>query len=142
VETLVQEAVTVSSAPQMFPSDNKEDWKVEGGYAPFTKDGEKGSRGALHREWLRQDGKYLVLTNTMDYEPTITAFLESFSFNKAGSCGSASYCRRQKRRRIDRLVNGVRPSSNLKQHMPSTMGFSDISKSNTLFRLTAPTSSL
>jgi len=81
-KTLVQEAVTVSSAPQMFPSDNKEDWKVEGGYAPFTKDGEKGVVVLYTASGYGKMVNILVLTNTMDYEPTITAFLESFSFKK------------------------------------------------------------
>ena len=81
-ETLVKEAVTVSAAPQMFPSDNKEDWKVEGGYSPFTKDGEKGVVVLYTASGYGKMVNILVLTNTLDYEPTITAFLESFSFKK------------------------------------------------------------
>jgi len=80
--TLVKEAVTVSSPPQMFPSDNKEDWKVEGGYAPFTKDGEKGVVVLYTASGYGKMVNILVLTNTLDYEPTITAFLESVSFKK------------------------------------------------------------
>jgi len=34
-ETIVKETVNVSAPPQMFPSDNKEDWKVEGGFSSF-----------------------------------------------------------------------------------------------------------
>jgi len=88
-KTLVKEAVTVSSAPQMFPSDNKEDWKVEGGYAPFTKDDEKGVAVLYTASGYGKMVNILVLTNTMDYEPTITAFLESFSFKKPEGANTA-----------------------------------------------------
>jgi len=81
-QTIVKEAVTVSNSPQMFPSDNKEDWKVEGGYGPFEKSGEKGVVVLFTLSGYGKMVNILVLTNTMDYEPTITAFLESFSFKK------------------------------------------------------------
>ena len=41
-DTIVKEAVTVSTAPQMFPADPKGEWQLAGGYAPFDKNGEKG----------------------------------------------------------------------------------------------------
>ena len=37
-ETIVKEAVTVSAAPQMFPSDPKGEWLLAGGFAPFEKE--------------------------------------------------------------------------------------------------------
>jgi len=88
-KTLVVEAVTVSSAPQMFPSDNKEDWKVEGGYATFTKENEKGVVVLYTASGYGKMVNILVLTNTMDYEPAITAFLESFSFKKPEGANAA-----------------------------------------------------
>jgi len=81
-QTIVKEAVNVTTSPQMFPSDNKEDWKVEGGFAPFEKDGEKGVTVLVTLSGYGKMVNVLVLTNTKDYEPTITSFLESFSFKK------------------------------------------------------------
>jgi len=81
-QTIVAEAVTVSNAPQMFPSDNKEDWKVEGGYAPFAKEGEKGVVVLYTASGYGKMVNLLVLTNSMTYEPTLTAFLETVSFKK------------------------------------------------------------
>jgi len=93
-QTIVAGAVTVTTSPQMFPSDNKEDWKVEGGFAPFEKGGEKGVALLFTASGYGKMVNILVLTNTMDYEPTITAFLESFSFKKLESAsvnGPAQY---------------------------------------------------
>lgn len=81
-QTIVKEAVNVAAAPQMFPSDNKEDWKAEGGFAPFEKDGEKGVAVLFTLSGYGKMVNALVLTNTMDYEPTITKFLESVSLKK------------------------------------------------------------
>ena len=88
-QTIVAEAVTVSAAPQMFPSENKADWKVEGGYAPFTKDDQKGVVVLYTASGYGKMVNVLVLTNTMAYEPTITAFLESFSFKKPEGASTA-----------------------------------------------------
>ena len=41
-ETIVKEAVTVSTAPQMLPVENKAGWQALSGFAPFEKNGEKG----------------------------------------------------------------------------------------------------
>src|SRR5688500_780521 len=42
-EMLVKGTFDVATAPQMQPSHNPEDWKVEMGSAPFEKNGSKGS---------------------------------------------------------------------------------------------------
>jgi len=81
-QTIVKEAVNLTAAPQMFPSDNKEDWKVEGGFASFEKSGEKGVAVLFTLSGYGKMVNILVLTNSMDYEPTITSFLESFSLKK------------------------------------------------------------
>lgn len=81
-ETIVKEAVTVSSAPQMFPSDPKGEWLIAGGFAPFEKNGEKGVAVLYTATGYGKMVNALVLTNTQAYEPTITAFLESISFKK------------------------------------------------------------
>lgn len=81
-QTLVKEAVTVSTAAQMQPSDNTEDWKIEMGSAPFEKDGEKGVVVLVTASGYGKMMNVMIFTNTQKYESTITTFLESFSFKK------------------------------------------------------------
>ncbi len=81
-QTVVKTVVDPTAVPQMFPSANKEDWKAEGGFAPFEKDGEKGVAVLFTLSGYGKMVNILVLTNTTDHEPTITAFLESVSLKK------------------------------------------------------------
>lgn len=81
-ETIVKEAVTVSSAPQMFPSDTKGEWLIAGGFAPFEKNGEKGVAVLYTASGYGKMVNALVLTNTQAYEAATTAFLESITFKK------------------------------------------------------------
>jgi hypothetical protein len=81
-ETIVKEAVTVSSAPQMFPSDPKGEWQLTGGFAPFEKNGAKGVAVLYTASGYGKMVNALVLTNTQAYEAPVTAFLESISFKK------------------------------------------------------------
>jgi len=87
-QTVVKTVVNPTAAPQIFPSSNKEDWKAEGGFAPFEKDGEKGVAVLFTLIGYGKMVNILVLTNTMDYEPTITAFLESVSLKKPETASS------------------------------------------------------
>lgn len=84
-QTIVKEAVNVAVAPQMFPSNNPEDWALEGGFAPFEKGGEKG---VVLLYTISGHGKMvnvMILTNTQAYESNITAFMESISPKKPES---------------------------------------------------------
>jgi hypothetical protein len=81
-QTVVRTVVNPTAAPQMFPSDSKEDWQVVGGFAPFEKDGEKGVALLYTASGYGKMVNALVLTNTQAYEAAITAFLESVSFKK------------------------------------------------------------
>lgn len=81
-KTIVQEAVTVSAAPQMFPADTKGEWLIAGGFAPFEKNGEKGVAVLYTATGYGRMVNALILTNTQAYEPAMTAFLESISFKK------------------------------------------------------------
>ena len=81
-QTLVKGAVNVAAAPQMFPSNNPEDWALEGGFAPFEKSGEKGVAVLVTASGYGKMVNAMILTNTQAYEQEITAFLESFSFKK------------------------------------------------------------
>ena len=62
-QTIVKDAVNVSTAPQMQPSDNPEDWKVEMGSAPFEKDGAKGVAVLVTISGYGKMVNVLVLTN-------------------------------------------------------------------------------
>lgn len=81
-ETIVKEAVTVSTPPQMFPADTKGEWLIAGGFAPFEKNGEKGVAVLYTASGYGKMVNALVLTNTQAYEAATTAFLESISFKK------------------------------------------------------------
>jgi hypothetical protein len=62
--TIVKEAVTVSSAPQMFPADKRGEWLLAGGFAPFEKNGEKGVAVLYTATGFGKMVNALVLTNT------------------------------------------------------------------------------
>lgn len=81
-DTIVKEVVTVSAAPQMFPSDTRGEWLLVGGFAPFEKSGEKGVAVLYTASGYGKMVNALVLTNTQAYEAAITAFLESVSLKK------------------------------------------------------------
>ena len=81
-ELLVKGAVNVGAAPQMFPSNNPEDWALEGGFAPFEKGGEKGVALLYTMSGYGQMVNIMILTNTQAYEANLTAFVESISLKK------------------------------------------------------------
>ena len=81
-ELLVKDTLNVSAAPQMQPSRNLEDWKLEMGSAPFEKNGTKGVAVLLTVSGHGKMMNAVIVTNTDAYESAITAFLESFSFKK------------------------------------------------------------
>lgn len=81
-QLFVKSVVNVSAAPQMFPSNNPEDWALEGGFAPFEKDGEKGVALLYTISGYGKMVNIMILTNTQAYEPDITAFVESMSLKK------------------------------------------------------------
>jgi len=89
-ETIVAEAVTVSSAPEMFPSENKGEWLVAGGFAPFENDGEKGVAILYTASGYGTMVNALVITNTQAYEAAATAFLNSISFKKPAAAASTA----------------------------------------------------
>ena len=80
--TIVKDAVTVSTAPQMMAADSKGEWLLAGGFAPFEKDGMKGAAVLYTATGYGRMVNALILTNTQAYEATATAFLESISFKK------------------------------------------------------------
>lgn len=80
-QTVVKEAVPVSNAPQMQPS-NPADWTIEMGSAPFEKDGTKAVVVLVTASGYGKMMNAIILTNSRVYESQITRFLESFSFTK------------------------------------------------------------
>ena len=81
-QTVVKGTVNVSAAPQMFPSNNPEDWALEGGFAPFEKGGEKGVALLYTISGYGKMVNIMILTNTQAYESNITTFVESVSLKK------------------------------------------------------------
>ena len=81
-QNLVKEAVNVEAAPQMFPSNNPEDWALEGGFAPFEKGGAKGVALLYTISGYGKMVNVMILTNTQAYESNIAAFIESISLKK------------------------------------------------------------
>jgi hypothetical protein len=80
--TIVKEAVTVTAAPEMMAADNKGEWLLAGGYAPFEKDGVKGVAVLYTATGHGRMVNALILTNTQAYEAAATAFLNSISFKE------------------------------------------------------------
>lgn len=87
--TIVKEAVTVTAAPQMFPSDPRGQWQISGGFAPFEKDGSKGVAVLYTASGFGRMMNALVLTNTQQFEPEATAFLASISFKQPADANVA-----------------------------------------------------
>ncbi len=81
-QAIVKEAVTVSGAPQMFPSDAKGEWVIASGLAEFEKNGEKGVAVLYTASGYGKMISALVLTNTQAYEANITAFMASVILKK------------------------------------------------------------
>jgi hypothetical protein len=81
-ETIVKEAVNVSTAPQMIPAEKVGKWQLLGGYAPFEKDGAKGVALLYTATGFGKMVNALVLTNTQTYEAAVTAFLGSVSLKE------------------------------------------------------------
>jgi hypothetical protein len=81
-QTVVKGTVNVSTAPEMAPPNKGESWKTEMGFAPFEKDGEKGIAVLATISGYDRMVNVLILTNTQEFEPNITAFLESIRLQK------------------------------------------------------------
>lgn len=80
--TIVKEAVTISTAPQMQPGDSKNGWEIVSGMAPFEKDGSKGVAVLATASGYGKMVNVMILTNTDVFEKDITAFLASISLKK------------------------------------------------------------
>jgi hypothetical protein len=89
-ETVVKEAVTVSTAPEMQPSAKEDGWEAESGYAPFESDGQKGIALLVTSSGYEKMVNVLILTNTDVYEKDISTFLESISFSKPSAVKPAT----------------------------------------------------
>src|SRR5688572_11520992 len=81
-QTIVKEAVNVSSAPQMEPIADKDGWKIASGFAPFEKDGAKGAVVLVTASGFGKMVNLMILTNTQAYEPTVSAFIGSINLKK------------------------------------------------------------
>jgi len=77
-KNLVKETVNVATAPQMFPSNNLEDWALEGGFVPF----EKGVAVLYTISGYGKMVNVMILTNTQAYQKNISAFVASITLKK------------------------------------------------------------
>jgi hypothetical protein len=84
-ETVVKEAATISTPPEMQPPATENGWEAQSGYAPFESDGNKGIALLVTSTGFEKMVNILVMTNTDEYEKEMTAFLESISFKKIAS---------------------------------------------------------
>jgi hypothetical protein len=81
-QTLVKEMVTVSTAPDMQPVVSDNGWEVQSGYAPFESDGSKGIVLLVSSSSGEKMVNITMLTNTDQYQQSVTDFLESINFKK------------------------------------------------------------
>lgn len=81
-ETVVKEAVTISSSPEMQPAVKENGWEVQTGYAPFESNGSKGIAMLVTSTGFEKMVNILILTNSDTYEKDITDFLGSVSFKQ------------------------------------------------------------
>lgn len=76
-ETVVKEAVTINTAPEMQPVATEDGWEVQSGYAPFESEGQKGVALLATSTGFGKLVNILMLTNSDVYETQIANFLES-----------------------------------------------------------------
>ena len=81
-ETVVKEAVTVSSPPEMQPAAKENGWEAITGYAPFESNGSKGVVMLLTSTGYEKMINILILTNSDIYEKDISDFLGSLHFKQ------------------------------------------------------------
>jgi hypothetical protein len=81
-DTIVKDAVTPTSAPEMQPTETKDGWEISTGYAPFEKDGAKGVAMLVTATGFGQMVNAMILTNTRAYESDIETFLNSIKLKK------------------------------------------------------------
>jgi hypothetical protein len=80
--TLVKEAVTVSTEPEMQPAVTEKGWEVQSGYAPFESEDNKGIALLVSSSGYDKLVNILIMTNTDAYEAEMTKFLESVDLKK------------------------------------------------------------
>jgi hypothetical protein len=81
-ETVVKEAVTVSTPPEMQTPATENGWEAQSGFAPYESDGSNGIALLVTSTGFEKMVNILVLTNSDVYENEMSAFLESISFKK------------------------------------------------------------
>lgn len=81
-ETVVKEAVTIKTAPEMQPTATEDGWEVQSGYAPFESEGQNGIAILATSTGYSKMVNVLMLTNSDVYEKPIADFMESVSIAK------------------------------------------------------------
>ena len=78
-ENVVKGMVTVSTAPEMQPAEDRNGWETLSGYAPFELDGSKGVVILVTASGFEKMVNVVIFTNTNVYEKNIADFLASVS---------------------------------------------------------------
>jgi hypothetical protein len=81
-QTVVKEAVAVSTPPEMQPPVTENGWEAQSGYAPFETEGNKGIALLVTSTGFEKMVNILILTNSDVYENEMTDFLASIDFKK------------------------------------------------------------
>ena len=81
-ETLVKEALSVTADAEMQPEHEEDGWNAQSGYAQFELDGSKGIAMLVTTTGFEKAINILILTNSGEYETTITDFLSKVDIKK------------------------------------------------------------
>lgn len=81
-QSLVVQTLGVGSPPEMQPVTQENGWEIQNGYAPFEKNGNKGIVLLVTSTGFTKAVNILILTNTDEYQASITKFLESVDLKK------------------------------------------------------------
>jgi hypothetical protein len=91
-DTIVKELVTVNGKPQMNDPAVENGWTAQSGIAAYESEGKKGLAMLVTLTGGSKLVNILILTNTQDFQDSITAFLESIVLPKVTAqtpCGQA-----------------------------------------------------
>ncbi|MBI3138598.1 MAG: hypothetical protein HYZ15_08445 [Sphingobacteriales bacterium] len=81
-ESLVKETLTISAEPVMQDSASENGWVAQSGYSTFESEGNKGIVILVTMSGFQKLVPVLILTNTDEYQPAISSFLESIDLAK------------------------------------------------------------
>lgn len=87
-QTIVKETFAVVSKPEMQPTASENGWIVESGFAQYENDGKKGIVLLVSASGNEKLANVLIITNTDEFQQTITEFLGSIVLPKVAERSS------------------------------------------------------